>query len=76
MKTIGYLTFTLLMSGSALYEAFRLKENISCFLLAAGIWILYFWAMNRRIRKTAARRMGERMFEEHMRSSYEQRIRF
>jgi len=76
MKTLVYLILTSLASGCALYEGFHLENNIACFLLAAGTWALYFWTTSRRIKRTAARRMGERVFEEHMRSNFQTRIRF
>jgi hypothetical protein len=75
MKTLINLMLTCFASGAALYEGFHLKNNIGCFMLAIFIWSLYFGAVNRNIRKAAARRAGEKLFEDDMRSKVQTRMR-
>jgi hypothetical protein len=76
MRTSAYLFLTCLASGYAIYEGLHLKDNVVCFIMAAAIWAFYAWIVSRTMKKNAARRLGERIFEEHMRSSFGTRIKF
>ncbi|MGN6639842.1 MAG: hypothetical protein ACTHJ8_13110 [Mucilaginibacter sp.] len=76
MKTFIYLIFTCLISTCAFYGALNLKNPFPCFAVAFGVWALFLWALNRRMKKHAARRFRERLFEDYMRSNISNRIRF
>ena len=68
MKTVVYFILTCFISTGAFFAAMNLKNPWPAFAVAFGIWALFFWGWNRRVRKQAAQRCRERQFQEYMRS--------
>ena len=75
MKTVIYFILTLFISTGAFLAATNLKNPWPPFIVAFGIWALFFWGWNRRIKKQAERRSREQLFAEYMRSKLRQRNR-
>ncbi len=78
MKTFSQLAFTSLISIIAFYGALKLENPLRLFAVAVGLaaWILFALSVIRRLKKEAARRFGERKFEEYMRSTSHSRMKF
>jgi hypothetical protein len=68
MKTFIYFIITCFISTGALFGAMHSKNPFPAFGIAFGIWALFLWGYNRRLKKEAARRSREQLFENHMRS--------
>lgn len=68
MKTIVYFIISCFTSTGAFFAATNMKNPLPAFLVAFGIWGLFFWGWNRRLKKQAMRRSMERQFEDYMRS--------
>jgi hypothetical protein len=73
MKTIIYFIFTCFISTGAFFAATNMKNPWPAFAVAFGIWALFFWGWNRRIKKQADRRSRERLFENFMRAKLRNR---
>lgn len=76
MKTFIYLIFTCFISTGAFYGALNLTNPFPLYGVAFGVWALFLWGLNRRMKKDAARRFHQRMFDLHMRSNYHHRQRY
>jgi len=76
MKTFIYLFLAGLVSALAFYGALNLQNPFPLFGLAFGVWALFLWGVNKRMKKGAVRRFQQRMFEQHMRSNYHHRQRY
>lgn len=78
MKTFSHLAITSLISAIAFYGALNLENPFRFFavMLGSAAWILFTLSVIRRMKKEAARRFGERKFEEYMRSTFQNRIKF
>ena len=70
MKTIVYFIFTCFISTGAFFAATNMKNPFPAFIVAFGIWALFFWGWNRRSKKQAERRSREQLFENYMRSNF------
>jgi hypothetical protein len=68
MKVFIYFIITLLISAGCLLGAMNAKNPFPLFIAGFGIWALFFWGWNRRLKKAADRRAAEHLFEEYMRS--------
>ena len=75
MKTVIYFILTCFISTGAFLAATNLKNPWPAFIVAFGIWALFFWGWNRRIKKQAERHSREQLFAEYMRSKLRQRNR-
>ena len=67
MKTAIYFTLTICVSVGAFFAATNMKNPFPALSLASGLWVVFFWMWNRRMKKQAARRLMERQFEEYAR---------
>ncbi|HEY2583324.1 MAG TPA: hypothetical protein VGI43_16045 [Mucilaginibacter sp.] len=67
MKTAIYFIVTCIISTGALMAALNMKNPFPVFFVAFGIWSLFFWRWNRRMKKQDERRSMERKFKEFMR---------
>jgi hypothetical protein len=78
MKTFSHLALTCLISAIAFYGALNLENPFRLFaaMVASAAWILFALSVIKRMRKDAARRFGERKFEEYMRSTSQSRMKF
>ena len=72
MKTIVYFILTCCISTGAFMAATNMKYPFPAFIVAFGIWGLFFWGWNRRVKKQAERRFRERLFENFMRANRRQ----
>ncbi|MEO7213891.1 hypothetical protein ABIB62_004544 [Mucilaginibacter sp. UYP25] len=68
MKTFIYFIGTCFISTGALLGALNAKNPFPAFGIAFGLWALFFWGWNRRIKKAEEIRNRERLFEEYLRS--------
>jgi hypothetical protein len=68
MKTVVYFIITLLISAGFLLGALNTHNPYPLFVVAFGIWVLFFWGWRRRLKKQAERRSQEQVFAEYMRS--------
>jgi hypothetical protein len=67
MKTFVYLVFTCFISTGAFMGALYSKTPFLLYAVGFGIWALFLWGLNRRMRKNAERRERERNFQDYMR---------
>jgi hypothetical protein len=67
MKTAFYLIFTCFISTGAFMGALNSTTPLPLYAAAFGIWALFLWGVNRRMRKNAERRGMERTFQDYMR---------
>jgi len=72
METIVYFILTCFISTGAFFAATNMKNPWPAFAVAFGIWALFFWGWNRRVKKQAARRSREQLFENFMRANRRQ----
>ncbi|QEM04963.1 hypothetical protein DIU31_016115 [Mucilaginibacter rubeus] len=72
MKTFVYLIFTCFISTGAFYGALYSKTPLLLYAVGFGIWALFIWGLNRRMKKNAERRDMERHFNEFMRANRHQ----
>lgn len=68
MKTGLYFVATCFISTFAFWGALSMQNPFPCFAVAFGIWALFFWGWNRRMKKQTERRSREQLFAEYMRS--------
>jgi uncharacterized membrane protein len=70
MKTVIYLAFTFFISIGAFFAAMNMEHyKLFPFCIAFGIWVLFFWGLNKRWKKAEERKLRERMFAEYMRKN-------
>ncbi|RVT99710.1 hypothetical protein EOD41_14785 [Mucilaginibacter limnophilus] len=74
MKTGFYFSCTCVISTAAFMSALNMKNPFPAFIVAFGVWILFTWALSRRVRKQAERRRREIEFQQYMRMHYRNRI--
>jgi hypothetical protein len=67
MKTVVYLIFTCFISTGAFMGALYSKTPFLLYAVGFGVWALFLWGLNRRMKKNAERRNMERNFQDHMR---------
>ena len=67
MKTFVYLVFTCFISTGAFLGALNSKTPLLLYAVAFGIWGLFLWGLNRRMKKKAERQDMERNFQNYMR---------
>ena len=67
MKTFVYLVFTCFISTGAFLGALNAPSPFALYALGFGIWALFLWGLNRRMKKNAERRDMERNFQDYMR---------
>lgn len=67
MKTFVYLIFTCFISTGAFMGALSSETPFLLYAVGFGIWALFLWGLNRRMKKNAERRDMERHFQEYMR---------
>jgi len=72
MKTFVYLVFTCFISTGAFMGALYSKTPFLLYALGFGIWVLFLWGLNRRMKKNAERRDRERYFNDFMRANRNQ----
>ena len=68
MKTTIYFIITCCISTGAFMAATNMKFPFPAFIVAFGIWAVFFWGWNRRSKKQAERRSQEQLFADYMRS--------
>ena len=68
MKTVIYFILSCFISTGAILAATNLKNPWPAFIVAFGIWVLFFLGWNRRMKKQSEKRFREQLFAEHMRS--------
>jgi hypothetical protein len=51
MKTFIYLIITAFISVGAFMAALNQKNNAICYIIAFGVWGLFFWGLYRRSNK-------------------------
>ncbi len=76
MKTIVYFIITCCISTGAFFAATNMKNPFPAFAVAFGIWAFFFWGWNRRTKKLNDKRSREKLFENYMRSTLNNRNRF
>lgn len=67
MKTFIHLIFTCFISVGAFFGAFNSPVPFPLYGVAFGVWIIFIWRLNVRMKRDAKRRFHERMFEDYMR---------
>ncbi|MGY3212855.1 hypothetical protein [Mucilaginibacter sp. HD30] len=67
MKTFVYLVFTCFISTGAFMGAMYSPRPFLLYAVGFGIWALFLWGLNRRMKKNAERRDMERHFQGDMR---------
>ena len=67
MRTIVYFLFSCFISTGAFIAALGAKYPLLLYAVGFGIWALFLWGWNRRNKRDAVRRNGERLFQEYMR---------
>nr|WP_294791047.1 hypothetical protein [uncultured Mucilaginibacter sp.] len=67
MKTFVYLIFTCFISTGAFMGALYSPSPWLLYAIGFGIWALFLWGLNRRMKKDAERRDMERNFQDYMR---------
>jgi hypothetical protein len=72
MKTFVYLVFTCFISTGAFMGALYSKTPFLLYAVGFGIWTLFLWGLNRRMKKNAERRDRERYFNDFMRANRHQ----
>ena len=72
MKTAVYLIFTCFISTGAFIGALYSKTPFLLYAVGFGIWALFLWGFNRRMKKNAERRDRERYFNDFMRANRHQ----
>ena len=72
MKTFVYLVFTCFISTGAFMGALYSKTPFLLYAVGFGIWVLFIWGLNRRMKKNAERRDRERYFNDFMRANRHQ----
>ncbi|GAC1314112.1 MAG: hypothetical protein NVSMB24_38340 [Mucilaginibacter sp.] len=72
MKTFVYLVFTCFISTGAFMGALYSKTPFLLYAVGFGIWVLFLWGLNRRMKKNAERRDRERYFNDFMRANRHQ----
>ncbi|SEO10537.1 hypothetical protein SAMN05192574_105321 [Mucilaginibacter gossypiicola] len=70
MKNIFYFIVTSCISTFAFWGSLGAKNPFPLYAVMFGIWALFLWGYNNRLKKEAARRFHERMFEDYMRSRH------
>lgn len=73
MKTFFYLIMTSVVSTFAYFGALGSNNRtttLCCLGIVIGIWVLFFWCWNRRVKKEAQRRYREQIFSNHMRDRH------
>jgi len=50
-----------------MFAATNMKDPFPAFVVAFGIWALFFWGWRRRLKKAADRQALERQFRDYMR---------
>lgn len=72
MKTFVYLVFTCFISTGAFMGALYSKTPLLLYAVGFGIWVLFLWGLNRRLKKNAECRDRERYFNDFMRANRHQ----
>ncbi|WP_091150776.1 hypothetical protein [Mucilaginibacter pineti] len=67
MKTFVYLVFTCFISTGAFMGVLYSKTPLLLYAVGFGIWALFLWGLNRRMKKNELRRSMERQFQDYMR---------
>jgi hypothetical protein len=67
MKTFVYLVFTCFISTGAFMGALYSPSPFPLYGVGFGIWALFLWGLNRRMKKNAERRDMEQHFQDYMR---------
>jgi hypothetical protein len=67
MKTFAYLIITSFISTFAYWGSLGAKNPFPLYGIVFGIWALFIWGCNSRMKKDANRRFRERIFEDYMR---------
>lgn len=67
MKTAVYFLFTCFISTGALMGALYSRTPFLLYAVGFGIWALFLWGLNNRMKKNAERRDMERHFQNYMR---------
>jgi hypothetical protein len=75
MKTIIYFIGTLCISTGCMFGALNSTDKLPFFVVAFGIWALFFWGCNKRMKRRAAQRYRERLFEAFMREQMRKRYK-
>ncbi|WP_183580316.1 hypothetical protein HDF18_13170 [Mucilaginibacter sp. X5P1] len=68
MKTAIYFIISCLISTGSLLGGLHAKNPFPNFAVVIAVWALFAWGYNRRSKKEADKRSGERLFAEYMRS--------
>jgi hypothetical protein len=67
MKTFVYLVFPCFISTGCFMAALGSKTPMLLYAVGFGIWALFLWGLNRRMKKQAEKRVMERKFRDFMR---------
>ena len=67
MKTAIFFLFTTFISIACLMAALGSKHPALLYAIGFGVWGLFLWHCSLRMKKKAARRSGEKIFQEFMR---------
>jgi hypothetical protein len=67
MKTFVYLVFTCFIYTGAIMGALYSQSPFPLYAVGFGIWALFLWGLNRRMKKNAERRDMEQNFQNFMR---------
>jgi hypothetical protein len=68
IKNIFYFIVTSCISTFAFWGSLGAKNPFPLYGVMLGVWALFLWGINNRMKKEAARKFNERMFAEYMRS--------
>lgn len=68
MKTFVYLVFTCFISTGAFLGALYSKTPFLLYAVGFGIWALFIWGLNRRLKQKAEKRQQEQQFSDFMRA--------
>jgi hypothetical protein len=68
IKNIFYFILTACISTFAFWGGLGAKNPLPLYAVGFGLWALFIWGYNNRVKKEAARKFNERMFAEYMRS--------
>lgn len=68
MKTFVYLVFTCFISTGAFLGALYSKTPFLLYAVGFGIWALFVWGLNRRLKQKAEKRQQEQQFSDFMRA--------
>jgi hypothetical protein len=75
MRTVILFLFTCVISTGALLAGLNMKHPMPCYVVALTVWLLLGRYVSRQSKKNAHKRMMERMFTDHMRTTYKNRQR-